>query len=119
MNILHVTPYYWPAVRYGGPVFSVAGLCRALAERGHTVEVYTTAVDGKENSRVELEKPMDVDGVQVTYFPSSLLRRLFWSPSMQQALEQNICQFDLVHLHTCFVWPVYAAAMAAQQAGVP
>ncbi|MCI5140783.1 MAG: glycosyltransferase, partial [Candidatus Electrothrix sp. ATG1] len=94
-------------------------LCRALAERGHTVEVYTTAVDGKENSRVELEKPMDVDGVQVTYFPSSLLRRLFWSPSMQQALEQNICQFDLVHLHTCFVWPVYAAAMAAQQAGVP
>lgn len=119
MNILHVIPYYWPAIRYGGPVFSVAGVCRALAERGHTVQVYTTAVDGRKDSRVELEKPMDIEGVQVTYFPSQVLRRHFWSPKMKQALQRNIRHFDLVHLHTCFVWPVYAAAVAAQQAGVP
>ncbi|XOF32991.1 MAG: glycosyltransferase [Candidatus Electrothrix sp. YB6] len=119
MNILHVTPYYWPAVRYGGPIFSVAGLCRALAARGHAVQVYTTAVDGRGNSPVRLEEITEVDGVQVRYFPSNILRRLFWSPRMQHALQRNIEQFDIVHLHTVFVWPVYAAAMAAQRAGVP
>ena len=46
MRILHVVPSYLPAVRYGGPIFTVHGLCRALAARGHEVQVFTTNVDG-------------------------------------------------------------------------
>jgi glycogen synthase len=46
MRILHVVPSYLPAVRYGGPIFAVHGLCRALAARGHEVQVFTTNIDG-------------------------------------------------------------------------
>src|SRR5262249_2892122 len=68
MRILHVVPTYLPAVRYGGPIFAVHGLCRALARRGHHVEVFTTNVDGSGASPVPLGEPVDLDGVQIRYF---------------------------------------------------
>src|SRR5687767_6027187 len=46
MNILQVVPTYLPARRYGGPIESVHGLCKALVARGHDVTVFTTNVDG-------------------------------------------------------------------------
>jgi hypothetical protein len=52
MRILHVVPSYLPAVRYGGPIFAVHGLCRALAARGHEVQVFTTNIDGAALYRV-------------------------------------------------------------------
>jgi hypothetical protein len=35
VKILHVMPTYLPAVRYGGPMFSVHALCRNLIALGH------------------------------------------------------------------------------------
>ena len=46
MRILHVAPTYLPAVRHGGPIFAVHGLCRALAAREHELQVFTTNRDG-------------------------------------------------------------------------
>lgn len=119
MKILHVAASYWPAVRYGGTIVSVHGLCRALAGRGHEVHVFTTNVDGPTDSDVPLLRPVEMDGVRVWYFPSPRLRRLYWSPAMARALDRQIAAFDVVHLHALFVWPVWAAAKAARRARVP
>jgi glycosyltransferase involved in cell wall biosynthesis len=119
MRLLHVVPTYIPATRYGGPIYSVHGLCTALVQAGHEVHVFTTNVDGSGNSDVPLSGPVDRDGVQVHYFPSSTLRRLYWSPSMRQALRTDIERFDLVHLHSVFLWPTSMAARVAAAAGVP
>ena len=119
VKILHVAASYFPAVRYGGTIVSVHGLCRALAARGHDVHVFTTSVDGPGDSDVPLLTPVDRDGVRVWYFPSKFLRRLYWSPPMAQALAAHIGTVDVVHLHALFVWPVWAAARAARRAGVP
>jgi glycosyltransferase involved in cell wall biosynthesis len=108
-----------PAVRYGGPIRSVHALCRALAALGHDVHVFTTSVDGPADSDVPLERPVDLEGVQVTYFPSRLLRRLYWSPPMRHALFAGAARFDLVHLHAVYLWPTWAGARAARAAGVP
>ena len=119
MRILHVVPSYLPATRYGGPIQSVHGLCKALAQAGHDVSVFTTNVDGAGNSSVPLRQPVGLDGVRVWYFPSHFLRRLFWAPGMKRALREQMGQFDLVHLHSVFLWPTWAAARAARRAGVP
>jgi glycosyltransferase involved in cell wall biosynthesis len=119
MQILHVTPTYLPAVRYGGPIFAVHGLCRALASRGHNVEVFTTNVDGAENSAVPVGAPIRLDGVQVRYFRSDFLRRTYWAPSLARALSREVRKFDLVHLHSVFLWPTWVAARFAQKADVP
>jgi glycosyltransferase involved in cell wall biosynthesis len=118
-RILHVVPTYLPAVRYGGPIYSVHGLCKGLAAAGHCVHVFTTNVDGPDDSPVPLSVPQNLDGVWVTYFPSQNIRRLYWSPPMARALTQKIQDFDLVHLHSVFLWPTWAAARVARASGRP
>jgi glycosyltransferase involved in cell wall biosynthesis len=119
VKLLHVVASYLPAMRYGGTIVSVHGLCRALVERGHEVHVYTTSVDGASDSDVPHGQPVDVDGVKVWYFRSSALRRLYWAPELGDALAQNVASFDVVHTHAIFLWPLWAAARAARRAGVP
>ncbi|MGB5616533.1 MAG: glycosyltransferase, partial [Desulfobacterales bacterium] len=119
VRVLHVVPSYIPAYRYGGPIYSVHGLCKALSARNHDVHVFTTNVNGPNDSDVPLGTPVDIDGVNVWYFSSPLLRRLYWSPSMNKALKKRIKQFNLVHLHSIFLWPTWAGARAAISCGIP
>lgn len=83
------------------------------------MQVYTTSVDGPSDSDVPLLRPVELDGVQVTYFPSRRLRRLYWSPPMRRALAASVGSFDLVHLHAVYLWPTWAGARAARARGVP
>lgn len=119
MRILHVVPSYLPATRYGGPIRSVHGLAQAQAALGHDVQVYTTPVDGPDTSPVPLQQPVPLDGVQVWYFPVTRLRRLYYAPTLAQTLRQRVRQFDVLHLHSVFLWPTWAAARTARAAGVP
>jgi glycosyltransferase involved in cell wall biosynthesis len=119
LRLLHVVPTYLPALRYGGPIRSVHALCRALAAQGHAADVFTTNVDGPGTSDVPLERPVDIEGVKVTYFASPILRRLYWSPAMRRALLARISDYDLVHVHAIYLWPTWMAARAARTHGVP
>jgi glycosyltransferase involved in cell wall biosynthesis len=91
----------------------------ALVELGHEVHVFTSSMDGSIDLDVPEKTPVNVDGVLVRYFRVPLLRRLCWSPSMGTALREEISRFDIVHLHSVFLWPTSAAARFAKAAGVP
>lgn len=119
MRLLHVVPTYLPARRYGGPIVAVHSLCRALAARGHEVEVYTTSIDGPHDSAVPHREPVMLDGVTVRYFASPCLRRLSYAPSLSRALRGAMGSFDVAHLHSVFLWPTWRAARIAQAAKVP
>lgn len=119
MRILHVVPSYFPAVRYGGPIRSVHALAAAVGRRGHEVHVYTTNVDGPNNSDVPLGQPVDRGGVCVWYYPTDSGRRLYRSPAMGRALHLNLSKFDIVHVHSVFLWPTLAARREARRSGVP
>jgi len=119
VRILHVVPTYVPAWRYGGPIHSVHGLCKALAARGHDIEVVTTSVDGPHDLAVTRETPVDVDGVTVRYFQSPCLRRLYYAPRMRGYFRANRDRWQVVHTHSTFLWPTTAAARFAMRAGVP
>ena len=119
MKILHVVPTYYPATRYGGPIRSVHGLASAQASQGHDIHVYTTNADGEGVLPVPLDRPVRLDGVNVWYFATSVGRRIYWSPKMRQALALNIKNFDILHLHSVFLWPTTMAARAARKARIP
>ena len=119
MRLVHVVPTYLPARRYGGPIVAVHGLCRALAARGHHVEVYTTSIDGPHDSPVPHDEPVVLDGVTVRYFASPRLRRLSYAPALERALRGTMAGFDVAHLHSVFLWPTWRAARLAQAAKVP
>ena len=119
MKLLHVVPTYLPAWRHGGPVRAVHGLARSLVARGHEVTVFTTDVHGDGRLEVPLGQPVALDGVEVWYFPTAPPRRLYRAPALGAALAARAAEFDLVHLHSIFLWPTRAAARAAARAGVP
>src|ERR1700742_1824955 len=119
MRILQIVPNYYPAVRYGGPIRSVHALSHSLVELGHDVHVFTSSMDGPADLDVPLDRPVNLDGVAVHYFPATRLRRLTWCPAMQAALTQQIAEYDVLHLHAIFVWPTSMAARVAKSAGVP
>jgi len=116
---LHVVPTYRPAWRYGGPIHSVHGLCKALTKQGSPVSVYTTNVDGDTDMDLPLATPNSVDGVTVWYFPVGWPRRLYRSPQMKNALKESIKSHDIVHLHSVFLWPTWVAAMLARAENIP
>lgn len=118
MKILHVVPTYLPAWRYGGPIRSIHNLCRALDARGHEVHVYTTNVDGPNDIPVSTQEAVNIDGVNVWYFPVSF-RRLYRSMPMRAAFKDNMASFDFVHLHSLFLWPTWSAARAAEAKNIP
>jgi glycosyltransferase involved in cell wall biosynthesis len=117
VKILHVVPTYFPAVRYGGPIVAVHGLCKALVARGHEVDVLTTNVDGAGTLTVPVGRTVDVDGVHVRYFASSF-PRLYLSAGLRGALR-DVAAYDIVHSHAVYLWPGVAAARAAKRAAVP
>ncbi len=119
MKILHVMPTYLPAVRYGGPMFSVHALCRNLAALGHDVHVCTTSIDGPGDFEVPLGVPVELDGVKVWYFRADRLRRLAVSSGMRTWIGERMGQFDLLHTHTVYLWPPWRAARAARAMDVP
>lgn len=101
MRILHILPYFYPAVRFGGPVTVVYGISKELARRGHEVIVYTSDVDN-DYSRVS-ENIKEIDGIEVHYFRNLTTKttpyNVFIVPSMVSTLKKTIRSFDVVHIH--------------------
>jgi glycosyltransferase involved in cell wall biosynthesis len=81
--------------------------------------VLTTSIDGPGNSAVPHGEAVPLDGVQVEYFASPFLRRLSYAPGLARALRRELAAADVVHLHSVFLWPTFAAARAAFAARVP
>lgn len=119
MRLLQVVPTYLPAVRHGGPIRAVHGLAKALVARGHEVVAVTTHLDGDGVLDVPLDRAVDLDGVAVRYFPVGRLRRFAFSAAMRRWLEAETRNFDVVHLHSIFLWPTLAGANAARRARRP
>jgi len=114
MKILQVIPSYWPATQFGGTVFSSHNLNKALVAKGLDLAVYTT--DSGLVGKVATDRPVDVDGVKVTYFPFSKYFEFLgptgwqWSPAISQALKETIGGFDLVNIISMWNYPTTIAA---------
>lgn len=124
MKILHVTPAYIPAYRYGGPIHSVHALNKYLVRAGAEVTVYTTAINGSVDLDVPIStstnlRPVDLDGVKVHYFKPGAWRFWFHSPDMRRALAEYTKDFDIVHITSVFLSVSTLGARAAVAAGRP
>jgi len=115
MKILHVIPNYVPAYIYGGPVKSTHDLCRALCARGIDNLVLTTNANGKSNLDVALNTVVDVDGVKVIYCRRNFPGWYFYSAGLGKALAANIRDYDLVHIHSVYLYPAFIAALLARK----
>ena len=95
------------------------GMTRELARQGHQVTVMTTNIDGPRVLDVPLEQAVDMDGVEVWYYPVQWPRWYCFSRSLGGALKQRVANFDIVHIHSVFLWPTTIAAYWCRRRGVP
>ncbi len=118
LRVLHVVPGFFPALRYGGPIESVLGLCRSLRATVE-VEVMTTDANGSASLAVPLGELVEVAGVPVRYFRCRRATGTAFSVDLVQALRGAIPRFDLVHVTGCFSILSTAPCLIARNAGVP
>ncbi len=119
MRILHVSAYYAPAFRYGGPPRSIHGLCRALIARGADVEVFTTDADGDGALAAHVTARREYNGVPVRYFDRSWPSSPIGSRALKAALRAALPDADVLHIHGLWNRVVWAAAREARRARVP
>ena len=119
MRVLHFLPVYVPAWQFGGPILSVSRLCEGLVRQGVDVRVITTNAALPDLPPNQLGVPVDVNGVQVIYYPVDQQAGAIRSRALVESLQHHMCWAQLVHLSS--IWqplgvPVQTAAHAA---GVP
>ncbi len=118
MKILHVTPHY-PAWHVGGVPRAISSLCRELARLGHELTVFTTNNGIDREMQVPVNKPMEVDGVKVTYFQTDFSFKFAYSRALGQACRNATKKFDIVHLSGVWQYPDLPGGYFARKNSIP
>jgi glycosyltransferase involved in cell wall biosynthesis len=118
LRVLHVSPYFAPAFRYGGPPRSILGLCQSLQRAGIGVEVLTTAANGPSDLTASPPGGECYEGVAVRYLPVAFPRR-FFGVRMVSALGEALSRVDLCHIHGVWNVPEWSAARLARARNIP
>ncbi len=119
MRVLHVTPAFAPAYRYGGPIETVLRLCLSLQRAGVGIDVITTTANGDEDLTVKTHSEIDVEGLRVRYFPRWGTTDYAFSPALVRWLAAHVRRYDLVHITSTFSFPALAAGIVSRVAGIP
>jgi glycosyltransferase involved in cell wall biosynthesis len=116
MRILHVIPSFYPATYWGGPIFSVYGLCNALARNpGCQIRVLTTDTAGP-----RLSERVDVTEIPTRYpagYDVFFARRFFGkaaSPGLLWRLWPMVRWADVVHLTGAYSFPTIPTLLACR-----
>ncbi|MBF0289395.1 MAG: glycosyltransferase [SAR324 cluster bacterium] len=118
LKILHYIPVYAPAWQFGGPVKSVSQLCEGLVSQGHEVEVFTSNAGLASFSDLPLNKAVDKNGVQVSYFSRKSGLGIA-CPGMENAVRQRAKEFDIIHVTGVWQRTSVAACQAAKTNNIP
>ena len=117
MKILHVIG--WIAPSYGGSCKAVLEMCRELVKQGQEVTIFTTNIDGKQNLDVPLNKTVQMDGLDIRYFPVQWPRYYTVSFPLAKALRDEIPNFDIVHISSLYNFHTVVASHYCRKFNVP
>jgi glycosyltransferase involved in cell wall biosynthesis len=102
MKLLFITPYFFPARAYGGPIASAGALCRGLAARGVDVRVLTSDADGLQRIRRQGPWKEVWPGVRVHYSRRFLFE--LWAPGQAWQAIRGLLWADVVYVWGAFFW---------------
>jgi glycosyltransferase involved in cell wall biosynthesis len=108
MNISIVIPSFYPAVIYGGTIFSSLNHARVLVGMGHTVYVSTTNTNMKERLPVPTGEFIEIEkNLFVKYYNETIIDKL--SLPLLFRVRKDLCKADIVHVQSIFNTPVPVA----------
>lgn len=118
--VLHVSPTFWPATAWGGPIYSTKALCDGLAEAGIALTVLTSDSSGpRRTDRLTLahNPALFPAGYKVHYAAALYGRDL--APGLLSKLVAMVRRADLVHLTATYSFPTLPTMIACKVLGKP
>ncbi|MCM0019813.1 MAG: glycosyltransferase [Tagaea sp.] len=94
-------------------------MARAVAARGHEVEIHTTDREMSDSERAELSGTTTRRGVTIHVHRQGFPKTLAVSWPLARALDAAIPKADVVHIHSLYLFHVWYAARVARAARVP
>lgn len=121
LRVLHVIPTFYPATYWGGPIFSVYGLCNALARMpGIQLQVLTTDSAGlRHNQRVDVGSFPWISPVGYLVHYCRRLWGVSTSPGLLRRLVPMIRAADVVHLTSVYSFPTFPTLLLCRLFGKP
>ncbi len=119
MKLLHISPSYFPAMQFGGPIRSVHLLNKALLNKGIQIEVLTTNAGLKNRKDIPLNKSISIEGVQVTFLPFWGYEHYNFSLPFLIKVFKEVKKFEVVHITAVWNFPVLAAGLACLWHNIP
>ena len=117
MKILIVVPALGSI--YGGPSQTVVELAETYNSYDCEVDIVTTNANGAIELGVSLYRWINKKSYRVQYFPCYKLGDYKFSLSLTHWLFRHIADYDLVHTHAIFSFPVLPAYWACQFHRIP
>src|SRR5262245_33380977 len=113
IKVLHVVPSFYPAVCYGGPIFSVLALNKELANLGCEVRVITTNATGSGACLTEGQKS-DPETAPLLIDYCHRVGRGMVSPALLWRLGRLVRWCDVVHLTGVYNFTTFPALIACR-----
>ncbi|TCN14062.1 glycosyltransferase involved in cell wall biosynthesis [Bacillus sp. BK006] len=117
MKILHIMANLAP--RYGGPSQAIVGMTESLSNLSHEVTIFTTNQDGDGVLDVSTKEPIQRNGVTIRYFSIQTPRFFGTSFPMLRELKREIRKFDIVHIHSLYLFHGAVAAYYCRKYNIP
>jgi glycosyltransferase involved in cell wall biosynthesis len=122
MRVLQVIPGL--STRTGGPPVAVVESSLALNRCGVETTVFATdmaqAASARAHDRIDpRDLPAGAEALDLRLFPARWPYRLVFSPELYRAVADRAREFDVVHIHSLFLFPQFAAYRGARNGGVP
>lgn len=122
MRIAHVAAGI--GVQYGGPAFAIVGASEALERRGHTVVIFAPNTVGTVKAKSyrplrATDLPPGGQRLDIRLFDTRPPRRMAFSPSLALALYHQLPRFDVVHIHSLYTFPQWAAFEVCNRLNIP
>ena len=118
MRVLHVIQAM--SKKFGGPQTVLYDLAKYQVKNGLDVEIATTNVDTPSGGILDVStnRPVEWCGTKIHYFPvqSSLL---LFSVQLRSSLQNHCANFDIIHIHGLYRFPITYAAYQARKQKVP
>lgn len=96
-------------------------LARMLQRQGLRSSVYATDMDAPARTQqgAPLKLPTGAEGANVTLFRARWPYSFAFAPTLFSALRREVRKFSVVHVHSLYLFPQFAAYRAARASDVP
>jgi len=105
VRICVVSPAFYPAVKYGGPIFSTLYLFKSLSKL-YNIDVYVSTTNANMHSKLDVEtnKRIKLENFYVKYYNETIIGK--FSLSLFFNIWRDIKKADIIHIQAIFNTPI-------------